>query len=287
MPTIVYHGSREKLVRRLHEFVATMAGKRPDDTGVARDILESMALELLGKITTDFVTKSEGGTGEDGVQWKPLSPVTLALRRKGPGKAIKGLIADLPRIPKSRQKLIAIQYKKLLTVYRASAQKSRVGLADRAYARRLLDLMKPYLTPTRYKKTLATLKKDLPVERAKTQALLGAMALILRDTGRFLNSLSPKIVSSDRILRVMPGAVAVGSNVTTRSGLNLLNLHTSDKPRKKKKDGTDKLPRRQILPDAAKPMPVKWQRSIAARGVEAMRSPDVWIRFLGRDASYA
>ena len=61
-----------------------LTGKEPDTLGIARGVFLSIGFAALGDIQDDFVVKSRGGTGEDGVQWEPLKPATIAARRVGP-----------------------------------------------------------------------------------------------------------------------------------------------------------------------------------------------------------
>lgn len=286
MPTITYHGSRAELLRDLKRFVGTCAGRLPDSSGVSARLLETMGMELLGKVQEAYVRKSEGGTDALGIKWQPLSAVTLALRqKKAGGKVAAKLQTELKKLPAPRQRLIAVHYRRLLRLYRAAERGRSIGTQERRHAKHLLNLMRPFISKTRYESTLATLTKPLKEKKAQQTALIGAFALILRDTGRLLNSLSPTITSADRVLRVSPGAVSVGSNVMTKSGHNLLSLHNSDKPRKLKKDGKPKLPRRQILPDKAKPIPAAWWKDIADAALELMRQPEFWMDFLGKRAT--
>jgi hypothetical protein len=275
--TILFRGTKQEAINKVREFVRAMAGKGPSPA--VEGLLLRLGTTLLGKIQESFVQKSEDGTDAMGVQWQPLSPVTLALRRKGTGpKLAARLKREIPKLSRTRQALIRSHYDRLYRLYRADKASDRASASSRKHARHLLELMKPALSPTRYKKLKGQLEKDLPNPRAKQTALLGAFALILRDTGRLLNSLSPQIASPDRILRFMPGAVAVGSNVS------YLKYHQSDKARQKKKDGTDKLPRRQILPDKAKPIPASWWKALSESLGRGLKEPATMLAILGPNA---
>ena len=50
------------------------------------ELLEAVGVDLLSKAQQDYRTKSRGGTGTDGIQWKPLAASTI----KAKGKRGKG-----------------------------------------------------------------------------------------------------------------------------------------------------------------------------------------------------
>jgi len=52
-------------------------------------ILDIMGVQLLQFTQLDYVTKSNGGTGTDGITWAPIKPETLAARNKGKKNAGK------------------------------------------------------------------------------------------------------------------------------------------------------------------------------------------------------
>jgi hypothetical protein len=271
---ITFHGSRAELQRLIARVPGILSGKEADP-GITTALLTRMGLSLLSHVKQDFEVKSAGGHGQVGGTWPPLSPTTLALRRKvSTPKAVKKLEAQLPNLPAHRQRLIQIHFERLQSVYLADAMSSREGLKARIYARRLLHLITPYISKTRAK-TLDRELKEQESLRAYRLGLSGAFALILRDSGRLLSSLSPEIQSQDRVLRVLPGQVKIGSNV------RYFPFHDSDKPRKKKRDGTDKLPRRQILPDEKSPIPRGWWADISASLSAGLSEEAVWQKILG------
>lgn len=279
MPTVVYRGTPEELLTRLLQLAPTLAGKVPDDTGVVEGLLLRLGTTLLGKVTEAYVTKSAGGTDDMGITWPPLSPVTLAMRTKdSSAKVVDRLKRDFAKLPRTRKRLVLTQYKRLKGLYLGGRAADAAALN---YARRLLDLTGAYMSPTRFKKLYSELHGRMTKTRAQRLALAGAYSLILRDTGRLLASLSPQIATPDRVLTVAPGAVSVGSNVS------YLKYHQSKKPRRLKKDGTPKLPRRQVLPDDTHPVPAAWWADLKAALASGLASPEFWLRFLGEKAATA
>lgn len=274
---IQWHGTKAELLARLRQLPGTLAGN--DSTGMVEGIGLRMGGVLLSKIQEAYETASEGGTNELGVSWEPLAASTLALRNKVTGaKALAKLRATLTALPAHRKQLIKIQRDRLLQVYRNDPGSK----GQRRQALRFLKLMQPYIAPSRFKKLTAEIKAQKPDRGAKL-AFSGGFAVILRDTGGLFNSLSPT-TTADTILTAAPGSITVGSNKTV-NGLNLLELHDSDKPRAKKKDGTDRLPRRQVLPDGAHPIPQAWWDEMLGAYTSAINQKRFWTAFLGPLAS--
>ena len=73
MADVVYRGTPHKLFELLPQWV--MHSLR------SNRLLTRMGVALLSQVQQDFVTKSKGGTGRDGIKWKPLAPATIAQRR--------------------------------------------------------------------------------------------------------------------------------------------------------------------------------------------------------------
>lgn len=277
---IAWRGSKADLVARLRELPRTLTGAEPDHSGVVDAAGLRTGGVLLSHIQGAYETKSEGGTDEMGIQWEPLAASTLALRRKVTGaKSLGKLRATLTALPAHRKRLIQVQRNRLLEVYRNDPG----SRAQRRQALRFLKLMQPYLTPSRFKKLTSEIKAQKPAKGAAL-AFSGAFAVILRDTGGLFNSLSPT-VTADTVLAAGPGSITVGSNKTTASGHNLLDLHDSAQPRKQKASGGDRLPRRQVLPDAAHPIPPQWWADMVAAYAGGLNQREFWVSYLGNQAS--
>lgn len=275
MPTIRIVGNRSEVLQRIKDLPAVLAGRIPDAHGVADGLLTAMGVAVLGRVHDSYVTKSTGGTDEMGIRWQPLSPVTLALRTKNSSAKVAARLAkDVPTLSPARRRLFLHHSTALRELYRAETLGSADGLAARRHAMKLLELMRSNISPTRYARLRGELSKEQKPERAERLVLAGAMAEILRDTGRLLNSFSPEVVSPDRRLEVRPGRIAIGSNV------EYFKYHQSPEPRKKKADGSDKLPRRQVLPDESHPMPESWKDDMRSSLVASLRDPNFWIHYL-------
>lgn len=86
MPTYTFRGNRAELRILLGTIPAILAGRHPDTLGVAQAVQLRMGNAMLSQLRQDFLVKSRGGTGRDGIKWAPLSPYTIARRRTTPGE---------------------------------------------------------------------------------------------------------------------------------------------------------------------------------------------------------
>lgn len=83
MPTTIYfRGTSEQARRMIAQLPTILAGRAADAAQVARGVQLRVATALLSQVQQDFLVKSRGGTGKDGVKWPPLSPRTVAARRR-------------------------------------------------------------------------------------------------------------------------------------------------------------------------------------------------------------
>ena len=117
----------------------------------------------------------------------------------------------------------------------------------------------------RYREALANVGKA---------AVSGKFHRILLVTGRMRGSVNPG--DPDNILRTGPGYVEIGS------GVGYFKYHNSDKPRRKNADGTDRLPRRQVLPDRT--FPADWLAAAYRVLREGLRDPVFWSMYLAGKA---
>lgn len=273
--TIRVRGNRTQVVKRLLEIGPTLSGAIRDVQGVVPEAFIAMGLSVLSLVHAHYDRMSQGGQGDDGTVWPDLSPVTLSLREKNTTPAaIRGLAEEIKKAPVYRQRMFRRNLKKMQDLFQgADAGSARI----RTRALRILELMRPYLSNSRYERTKSQLELRGPKGKKRKQyfdrvATAAAGALILRDTGRLFNSLSPILRTDDQVLKVDTGAVEVGTNV------DYAKYHQSKEPRKLKKDGTPIIPRRHFLPDV---MPDMWLKE-AARTLKSMvASPAFLIRFLG------
>lgn len=102
--TVVFRGTRDDLRRALAAVPMTLAGRGRDTVGAARGVQLRLSMALLSQVHQDFLTKSRGGTGRDGVKWKALDPKTIAGRKR-----TKREKAEFRR-RKGGEKLTALRY---------------------------------------------------------------------------------------------------------------------------------------------------------------------------------
>ncbi len=199
--TIQFSGTPAQAVEAIRR-----AFSDPNDNPIRDQILIRIGNALLSEIEQDFVVKSRGGTGQDGIKWKPLSPKTIAQRRITAAERKKAGLTS------------ANMFRGLLT-----AEENKLWKA--IYSRRLarLQLVMPYAQARAKAATAAW--AILKSRGAKTKLGLfgGRIVDILRDTGELLRSFSPAIMAGEpapykadadgQVFRIESQAtVAVGSN---------------------------------------------------------------------------
>lgn len=290
---IRFNGTRAELLNLIHQVPAVASGRVPDPTGSFDQLKLGMGLALLGKIQGDYERMSEGQTGDMGIRWDPLSLVTIALRRHLTTPAAqRQLKQEVRKLSPERQAKVKGLYRQFIRFYRGrhdrkarkdvrhaltilqrrlrgvEAQRSKIGTVQTEKRKR----------PIQAKiKELAKIKGGkLTAQMARRLAFAAAHVLILRDTGRMFNSLGPGIVSSDQVAEYPPGKVIVGTNV------DYAKYHQSKLPRKLKKDGTPKLPRRQFLPDDTHPIPVTWWPAIVKPLSDGLSGVAFWGQYLSQ-----
>ena len=100
MPTTIYFRGTAQQARDLVATIpAILAGRTADPAQAARGVQLRLATSLLSQVQQDFLVKSRGGTGKDGVRWPPLSPATIAARKRTRGDE-KAFRAAKKRDPK-------------------------------------------------------------------------------------------------------------------------------------------------------------------------------------------
>ncbi len=274
----------DDLEARIRELPDVLSGRAPDPGGCVPILLNRVGLIVLGKVKEGYIQASQGGADAWGTPWPALSPTTLALRR----------IVTTPKAiarAKERFKKFSPEHQALVREHEQRITKALYSHAGKKAAIRVLQKKRRAgtITQQEYAKKVKLIEGQTKADaKARAKAVVaGAYALILRDTGRLLNSLSPSFAgNADQILRTGPGFVEVGSNVQTDTGLPLLALHTSPKARKQKRDGTgDVLPRRKVIPDDTADIPSPWMEAIRKEVAATLSDRHWWLAFLGGRAS--
>ncbi len=209
--TLVYtRGNHASLLRLLRTIPSVASGRTLRQ--LSNTLLVRVGNAALGQIKKAFIEKARGGSDVTGLRWRPLSPKTIAYKRRHPlisrttGKVTKG------RLPKpsvragyhpsyqltkqQRERWWAV-YCRLLGKYRGN-KKHAAAVAW-------------IILKSEGAKTLLEVYGNRPVE-------------ILRDTGLLLNSLSPGVAvpgastpprAPNQVFRLDRGSVIIG---TSRKG---------------------------------------------------------------------
>lgn len=195
-----WRGGRDELLGLLRQIPLVLSGRLPDSDGVGKGLALRLGVALLSQVQQDFLTKARGGTGRDGIQWKPLLPATIARRRLGPGdKKSVTLKARGAALTPAQKRAVEkdVRTRKAALLIRGLPEAQATGLARAA-------------AEAKYRGTGAIVSK---------RAVLGSRRVeILRDTGRLFKSLEPGIDdkpsgAAEQKFVALAGSVTVGSLV--------------------------------------------------------------------------
>jgi len=203
MADATFHGTREELAQLFNQLGEAIAGQSGGFDTYVRPIYDRIGVALLSQIQQDFITKSRGGIGRDGIQWPPLKPETIAQRRIGDG--------DLKTIGVKGKKIPASRTRGLLT---QDQDKRWKQLFSQYYMRYVFE----FGDAGAKSRAAATAWTILKGEGAQTKlgVLGGRKVDILRDTGVLFRSLSPSTAGVEpegQIFEIEPGVVTVGTNI--------------------------------------------------------------------------
>lgn len=190
-----YSGDKAKLLWAIRNLPGILSGRVADPTGVVQQLQLRMATQLLSKIQQAFLAKSQGEMGEDGIQWQPLSPVTIERRRQG--RETKKQMTWKAR----KQNLSADEKKEFEREYRTRLSKLVTNGVPRAQA--------ASLARAQAANVMRGKGANIPTRRD----ILGSRDVsILIDTGELYRSFSPGVPGDGQIVETLPGSVTVGTN---------------------------------------------------------------------------
>lgn len=183
--TVVYVSATRDEVRKALMSVPKVAVSG----GAGADpIMARCGLTALGRIRRAFIEKARGGTDEAGERWQPLSPATIAYRRRHPGvpgPKVRAAFRPSWALTNSQRDNWWSLYAQGLAMFKGA----KSSAAKRAWA----------VLKTQGAQTLISKYGNAEVD-------------ILRDTGLLLSSLSPGVGIPEQIFRIGPGEVIVGTN---------------------------------------------------------------------------
>ena len=207
--TINYRGTNEQVQQIITGFIRTLAGHGSVGQDLAHGCQLAIAGALLSEIEQAFITKSHGGTGSDGIKWKPLARATIAQRRIGKGDlsaiGIKGAGQPKSRVRGLLTKAQDKEWRRIFAQTKARMM-AKFGMGEGEASARAGQV------------AWAALKAQ--GAKTKLEVLGGRQVDILRDTGELLASFSQgadgKPSGADgQIARITAGAITVGTNKKT------------------------------------------------------------------------
>ena len=240
-----YRGDSQDVKDIIVGFVRSVVGENGVGAWMVQGLQMRVANALLSDIEQDFVTKSRGGVGRDGIKWPLLKRETIAQRRIGAGDlsaiGIKGAGQPKSRVRGLLTKEQDKQWRRIFAQTKAWLM-AKFGMSQGEASTRAAQT--------------AWAKLKAMGAKTKLEVLGGRKVDTLRDTGELLASFSPGVgtqasAADGQIVRLGAGQVTVGTNKKPWH-------HT-----------TKKAHRRAFWPDDHLPPP--WARSIeiaAATGIQ-------------------
>jgi hypothetical protein len=263
--TIYFRGTRQDAKRAIRRTAAMVTGRESDVLNVKRGVALAVGMSALSDIKEAFVVKADGGTGEDGIKWKPLSPAYLAYGRRFGTREQTGL---------KKASGLGRQHRHGIGANTGLLTKDEKREWQSIFASRLqrfLLTMPPAMAKAKAAAIAWTIMKNRGAQ-TKLNVFGHRKVQMLRDTGVLLNSLSPGIMSdlgpdavyqkpSDeggdkQIFDVLDHGVIVGTNVAYAAA----HQYGS------KKQG---IPARPFLPEP-KNIPALWWKGWANAANKAM-----------------
>jgi hypothetical protein len=232
--TVYTRATRAELLAILSRLPEEARGGSP----AAQNMMTRCGVAALTRIHAAFIVKSRGGTDESGERWRPLSPITIAYRRRHRGvPPPKDRAAKRPSWALSDE-----QRERWWYLYRR-------GLAKHATRTATERIVTKETKAAAARAAWTTLKS----EGAQTlfDKYAHAQVNILDDTGVLLDSLTPESSAPEQVFRVTPGQVEVGSNRVGASG------HHAGIP--------GKLPQRRLWPAVGR-WPASWWVDLLEQG---------------------
>lgn len=227
--TVYYRGTKAEAKAAVRRVVGMATGRVPDEIGIKKGMALAVGVAALSDIKDDFLRKSEGHTGQDGVMWDPLSPEYLAYGRRF-GRGEQSALKRHAGVGRGQNRGIGEN-----TGLLSASEKKRWQFLFASRLQRLLLSMDPKAAKARAAQIAwATIKRE------GAQTKLGVFGhrdvLLLRDTGALFNSLSPGELSGSgvnvgyskpsgdggeqQIMELLTRGVIVGTNVSYASAQN-------------------------------------------------------------------
>lgn len=201
MPDVVYRGTQADLVHLLTVDLPKLVEEGHGELASAvMGFYYRIANTVLSIVQRNFIVKSRGGTGTDGIKWKPLKPETIA-RRKATREELKALGVTGRRV---RGFLTPEQDRRWRQVYAGVLHRMKFdGQAEASSKAKAAAI------------AWATVKRE--GAKTKLKLLGGRIVDILRDEGLLLRSFTPGVETTTsgedgQIVRLIPRGVLVGSN---------------------------------------------------------------------------
>ena len=212
---VVFRGTTSNARRAIGQFIGMLSGRNPDHGRLARSVFLVVGMAALADIQQDFLKKSRGGVGDDGVKWPPLSKEYLAYgRRFGKGEQAK----------LKKQAGLGRQHNRGTGRNGGLLSASQQKRWNQLYAQSLAWMAARYPIDEARAMAAGHAWNKIKEEGAKTKLEVygNRQVDMLRDTGVMFNSLSPGHLSPDgtysppdsnQIFEAIANGIVVGTKV--------------------------------------------------------------------------
>lgn len=162
------------------ELPRVLAGKSPDPWGLGKACLAAAAWTAMGDVLENFTSKSQGGSGADGVPWRRVSPFTIAnrvSRQRGlsGGGGSPGFLEDMS--PENKKRRYREIYEEILAkLLRGGIHANEARKQAKALARGVVGYSAPKVTPReKGKQGIGASQEGLPI-LIDTRALIESVS---------------------------------------------------------------------------------------------------------------
>lgn len=230
--TVTVKMTRPQLAEVLRRLPGVISGRLADPLGGTghRRVMTAAAMQLMSLVRESFKTKSEGGTGEDGIKWAPLAQATIDRRLRKAG--LPGQKAMRRELEQAYARLAQTGQGQVLL------ERAKKNL-ERAKKKALKVFGASFPIGIDTKRMFASLSPGVGGVAAKPQSIPEAAA----------RGQTPEIPGTDDVLRIGRGFAIVGTRAATDGGFHYPAAFHG---------GTKFQPERPLWPGEPDAIPERW-----------------------------
>lgn len=237
---VTYQGNSQQVREAIDKVIDILVAGAPDPQGIGDQVYLAMAASMLDSVKKNYLEKADGGAGDYGDPWPPLSPETIARRQITKGDLRDKSINNFQKLKNKLKKFWLGRLK--LSLPGEAAEKRAEHLARGEASRRL-------------GKSLLSLLGSRDVKMLiDTERLLNSISVGRLDEGKYTPPEGPG--GEDQLIDFGDGKVVIQTDVEYAEG------HNKGLPLRK-----PPLPQREFMPENP---PQKWEDASAEAGADAL-----------------